>query len=170
MNLALTCIIIFLARIADVSLGSLRIILLGKGKAKLAFLFGFLEIFVWFIVAKDALNQGNNWWIVFSYCIGYAAGTYIGSMINEHFVGGQLGVQVVTSNHNYHIIEEIRKKGFAVSTLNIEGKDKSVSKYMLFIEIDKMKFDDLKKIVHQLDPKAFLVVSETKYVQNGYFK
>lgn len=170
MNIFITCIIIFCARILDVSLGSLRIIFLGKERSLLAFFFGFLEIFIWFIVAKDALQQGNNWWIVLSYCSGYAVGTYVGSIISEKFVKGTLGVQVVTSNHDEKIIDEIRKNGFAVSAIDIKGREKNSSKYMLFMEINKKRFNPLKSLVKELDPKAFVVVNDTKYVQNGYFK
>lgn len=170
MSLFLTCVTIFFARIADVSLGSLRIIFLGKEKSFLAFCFGFLEILIWFIVAKDALTQGNNWWIVFSYCFGYAAGTYIGSLISERFVKGTLGVQIVTSTRDATVIDEIRKSGFAVSAIDIKGRNQDSSKYMLFMEINKKRFDSLRHLVRSLDPQAFVVVNETKYVQNGYFK
>lgn len=170
MNIFITCIIIFVARIMDVSLGSLRIIFLGKEKSLLAFCFGFLEIFIWFIVAKDALVNGDNWFIVMAYCLGYAVGTYIGSLLSEKFIKGTLGVQVVTSNHDAAIVDEIRKNGFAVSAIDIKGKDSKVSKYMLFMEVNKKRFDTLRRLVKRLDPSAFVVVNDTKYVQNGYFK
>lgn len=170
MNLFLTCIMIFFARILDVSLGSVRIILLGKEKSKLAFWIAFLEIFIWFVIAKDALASGNNLWIAFSYCLGYATGTYIGSIISEHFIKGTLGVQIVTTHHDMSVIDSIRKEGFAVSAIDIKGKEKENSKYMLFLEINKKRFDHLRNLVKRLDPTAFVVVNDTKYVQNGYFK
>ena len=170
MNLLFTCVTIFFARILDVSLGSVRIILLGKEKSKLAFWIAFLEIFIWFVVAKDDLANGNNLWIAFSYCLGYATGTYIGSIISERFIKGTLGVQIVTSNHDTSVIDSIRKEGFAVSAIDIKGREQENSKYMLFLEINKKRFDHLKNLVKELDPTAFVVVNDTKYVQNGYFK
>lgn len=170
LNLAITCLTIFFARIMDVSLGSLRIIFLGKEKSFLAFCFGFFEILIWFIVAKDALVQGSNVWIILSYSLGYAVGTYVGSLLSEHFIKGTLGVQIVTSDKNPDVIKTIREHGFAVSAIDIKGKDRDSSKYMLFIEINKKRFDILRNLVKQTDPKAFIVVNDTKYVQNGYFK
>lgn len=170
MNLFITCLMIFLARIMDVAIGSMRIIFLGKEKSFFAFCFGFLEIFIWFMVARNALIQGSNWWIVLSYCSGYATGTYIGSLISGRFIKGTLGVQIVTSNHDEKIIRDLRKSGFAVSAIDIKGREKNSSKYMLFLEINKKRFDNLRHLVKELDPSAFVVVNDTKYVQNGYFK
>ena len=164
-----TCLFIFLGRMLDVSLGSFRIIFLGKGKSLLACVFGFCEIFIWFLVARNVLSGTSEWWYIFPYSFGYAAGTYIGSLLNEKFVGGNLGVQVVTSHHDVKVLEHIRSNGYAVSAIDVQGKEET-SKYMLFIEIDKKHVEHLKDVVKEVDPTAFLVVSETKYVQNGYFK
>ncbi len=169
MKILLTCITIFFARIADVSIGSLRIIFLGKEKSKTAFILSFLEILIWFIAAKDVLIS-NNYLIVFSYCLGYATGTYIGSLISQYFIRGTLGIQIVTSSHDQKIIDSIRESGYAVSAIDIKGRNKMDSRYMLFMEINKKHFDKVRLLVKKIDPNAFLVVNETKYVQNGYFK
>ena len=66
------------------------------------------------------------------------------------------------------MIETLRKEGYAVSVINVKGQEEE--KLMLFIEIDKKRFAHLQSIVKELDDKAFLVVNETKMVQNGYFK
>ena len=65
---------------------------------------------------------------------------------------------------------EIRKEGYAVSVIDVKGQDKDKEKYMLFIEIDKKRFDHLRNLIKELDEKAFIVVNETRMVQNGYFK
>ena len=170
MKLFLMCLMIFFARICDVSLGTVRIIMVGKGKSNLAFLIGFVEIAIWFMVAKDALSGTiDSPWIMISYSAGYACGTYLGSIVSEKFVHGNLGVQVVTSDQNQKIIEAIRNEGYAVSVIDVKGKE-NTGKYMMFIEINKKRFDHLSALIKELDPKAFIVVNETKYVQNGYLK
>lgn len=165
------CLKIFIARIMDVSIGSLRIIYLGKGKSKIAFLCGFFEVFIWFLVAKDALNSANNsWWIVISYSLGYAVGTYVGSYMSEVFVKGNFGVQVVTSKQNHEMIDTLRKEGYAVTVVEVQGKEEKSGKYLLMIEIKKHRFEQLSKLIKSMDEKAFITVNETKYVQNGYIK
>ena len=67
------------------------------------------------------------------------------------------------------MINTLRKEGYAVSVIDVKGQDNK-GKYMLFIEINNKNFDHLKDIVKSIDEKAFIVVNETKFVQNGYLK
>lgn len=170
MGVFFTCCYIFFGRILDVTCGTLRIIFVGKGKSSYAFLLGFLEVFIWFMIAKDVLSGNSSWWSVFPYSLGYATGTYIGSLISERFVSGTLGVQIITSNTNKVMIEQLRKNGYALSAIEVEGMEHTNNKYMLFLEINKKNFNHLKKIVKEVDESAFIVVNETKFVHNGYIK
>lgn len=165
-----TCLLIFLGRIVDVSLGSIRIILLGKGKSFVAFCTSFIEILVWFIISKDALSSKFNIWVLLSYSFGFAAGTFIGSKLAERFIKGTFGIQIITSNKNNEVILKLRNEGYAVSVIDVKGMDENRDKYMLFIEINKNKFNEIRELVRNIDRKAFIVVNDTRYVQNGYFK
>lgn len=169
MALLFLCIKIFFVRILDVSLGTIRMIVTVKGNKLIASLIGFVEILIWFIVVKEALNtEETSIFIALSYAGGYATGTYIGGILSDKFISGTLSVQVVLSNNNHKIIDKIREEGFAVSVVNIKGIEED--KYMLFIEIDKKKLNTLKYLIKSLDSKAFVVVNETKTVVNGFFK
>ena len=165
------CFKIFFVRIIDVSLGTVRTIITVKGRRTLASMVGFIEVFVWFIIVKEALNTTEtSIWIAIAYSFGFATGTYIGSVLSDIFISGTLGVQIVTSNHNNEVIERIRNEGYGVSVVDVIGKEDHINKYMLFIEIDKKRINSLKTLIKKLDSKAFMVVNETKYVHNGYFK
>ena len=170
MKIFLLCLKIFFARILDVSLGTVRTIVTVKGKKIYAALIGFIEVFIWFLVARDALNvEVNNIFIPFSYSLGYATGTLLGGFISEKVISGNLTVQIVLSNQNTEIIDIIREKGYAVSVIDAKGQNDD-KKYMLFMEINKNKLNTLKELIKDLDNKAFIVVNETKMVQNGYLK
>lgn len=163
------CIKIFLVRILDVSLGTLRTIITIKGKAIVASVVGFVEVFVWFLIVREALNtESTSIWIAISYSLGFATGTYIGSIISNKFIKGNFGIQIITED--YSIVEVIRKNGYGVSVLDVEGHDKESEKFMLLIEITNDKLRNLRSLIKKLDPNAFIIVTETKYVQNGYFK
>ncbi len=165
------CIKIFLVRILDVSLGTLRTIITVKGRNTLASMVGFIEVFVWFVIAREALNTDvDSIWIAISYSLGFATGTYIGGVLSDHFISGTLSVQVVTSSKDRRILNKIREEGYGMSVIDIRGKDDGQEKYMLFIEINKKNMSHLKNMIKKIDEKAFIVVNETKYVQNGYFK
>lgn len=171
MTLLWLCIKIFFVRIIDVSLGTVRTIITVKGRRTLASMVGFIEVFVWFIIVKEALNTTEtSIWIAIAYSFGFATGTYIGSVLSDIFISGTLGVQIVTSKQDNEIIKVIRNEGYGVSVVDVKGREDHINKYMLFIEIDKKKINSLKNLIKKLDPKAFMVVNETKYVQNGYFK
>jgi len=168
MTLFLMCIKIFFARLIDVSLGTFRTINTVKGRDLIAALIGLVEITVWFLVVKEALNTDNNsLWIVISYALGFSVGTYIGGKISKVFIKSNLEVQVILSKKDDEIVNKIRSKGYGVTAIEVKGtKD---MKYMLYIQIRDNSLEKLKNLVRKLDSKAFLVVNETKYVENGYF-
>lgn len=168
MELFILCLKIFCVRIIDVSLGTARTIIMVKGKGLIASLIGFVEVFVWFMIVREALNTSESGIIIaISYSLGFAVGTYIGSILSDKFIESTLGVEVITEKKE--MANLIRKKDYAVSVLNVNGQD-DVQKYMLMIEIKNKKLDELKKLIAELDKDAFVMINETKLVQNGYFK
>lgn len=168
MTLFLLCLKIFCARILDVSLGTLRTIITVKGKNLYAAAIGFIEICIWFTIVREALNTNEqSWFIMLAYAGGYATGTYIGGIISKKVIKGTLSVQIITNNLT--LVDVIRKEGYAVSVMNIHGQDEE-NKYMLYIEINSKTYNDFRKLIQKNDNKAFIVVNETKYVQNGFIK
>lgn len=168
MTTFLLCLKIFFARLIDVSLGTFRTINTVKGKDLIASLIGIVEITVWFLVVKEALNTDNNsFWIVFSYAMGFSVGTYIGGKISKIFIKSNLEVEVILSKKDDTIIDKIREKGYGVTTIEVHGGKEE--KYMLYIQIKGNSLEKLKKLIKRLDERAFIVINETKYVENGYF-
>jgi len=168
-DVLILCIKIFFVRIIDVSLGTARTIIMVKGKSLVASLIGFIEVFVWFLIVREALNTTESGiFIAISYSLGFAVGTYIGSILSNRFIEGTLGVEVITEKEE--IADIIRKNNYAVSVLDVDGQEENVKKYMLVIEIKNKKLAHLKELIEQLDKNAFITVSETKLVENGYFK
>ena len=170
MELFILCIKVFFGRIFDVSLGTIRTIMTVKGKKIYATTIGFFEVFIWFIIVREALNTNvSSLWIAFSYALGYATGTFIGSTIAENFIKGTLSIQVITSSKNDKLVNELRNIGYAVSVINAKGKDNK-EKYMLYMEINKKNLSEIKDFIKNIDENAFIVVSETKLVQNVFIK
>ena len=170
MELFILCIKIFFIRIIDVSLGTFRTMATVKGKSVTAALIGFFEVLVWFLIVKEALNTTNNSiFIAISYSLGFATGTYIGSVLSNKYIKGNLSVQIITKKAYPNMVDGLRNKGFAVSLFEVIGKNKDENKYMLFIEISNSDYFKLQKLVKKYDESAFIVANESKYVQNGYF-
>lgn len=167
----LLCLKIFLARICDVSVGTFRTMLIVKGKNFTATLAAFAEVLIWFLIAREALNTNiDSIFIPLSYAGGYAAGTYIGILLSKLLIDGIVGVQAVINEYEDNIVREIRKKGYGVSIIPLECQSTNEKKVMLYMQINKKKLDDLTSLIKSLDDDAFIIVSETKYVQNGFIK
>ncbi len=170
MSLLSMCLIIFFARVVDVSLATFVTVLTVKNKRLLATILGFIDVIIWFLVVKEALSANmKSLWIAFSYAGGYAIGTFIGTTLSNKLINGKISAQVVVKNDSQEDVDKIRDAGFAVSQINCTGKD-NVKKLMLFIELDKKHLNDLKNIINNIDKDAFMVINETKYVVNGFFK
>ena len=168
MTLFFMCIKIFVARLIDVSLGTFRTINTVKGKNFIASLIGIVEITVWFLVVKEALNTNNNsYWIVFSYALGFSVGTYIGGKISSMFIKTNYEVQVILTNKNEEVLNILRNSGYVLTILEAQGNNNS--KYMLYIQIKNRSLNRLRNIIRKYDSKAIIAVNETKYIENGYY-
>lgn len=171
MQLFFLCIKIFFARILDVSIGTTRTMLMVKGKTILTGILAFLEVFIWFLVAKEALvTNVKSIWIPISYSLGFATGTIIGSFIASTFIKGIVGVQVVVEKENKALLKAVRKHGYAVSVIDLKDDYEGNQRDMLYFQINNRSLKKLIGLIKKYDKNAFIVVNETKTVQNGFIK
>ena len=171
MELFLLCVKIFFARILDVSLGTVKTVFSVRGKVLKAGVLAFIEIFIWFLVAREALNTDyDSIWIVISYAGGFTAGSIIGTFISSRFVNTLISVEVTTSKATIENINRIRDEGFGVSVVNTTSSYDDANNNILFITLNSRNLDHLKEILQKIDPQAFIVVNEAKIVQNGFVK
>lgn len=166
-----TCIGIFLARIFDVSLGTLRTVYSVKGKQIIASIIAFIEVLIWFVVAREALNTTiNSIWVPISYAAGYATGTFIGTTISKKFISEKLNIQIITKANNNKLITNLKEKKYQIFLCNLKQSYDDTKKDMIMVEINKRKFRELLNIIKKYDSKAFVIASEIKLSQNGYLK
>lgn len=171
MTLFLLCIKIFLARITDVTLGTLRTIYTVRGKTVIAGIIAFIEVFIWFVIAREALNTDlQSIWIVIAYSGGYATGTILGTFIANNFVNSLISIEVITTKATTDNINKIRKEGYGVSVVNTVENINDEKTKILYITLNSRNLEKLKRIIKEIDPSAFLVIKESKIVQNGYIK
>ncbi len=165
----LFCLKIFFARIIDVSLNTVRTIFVIKNKSIYATIIAFIEVMIWFVVAKEALIDAPNSFIIpIAYSGGYATGTLIGSFIADKFIDGYLTVQVISSKITLNNFETIKNKGYAVTKIQLDNENNR--KKMFFIETKKTKYNNLIKLIKKFDSTSFIIVNETKHIENGFFK
>lgn len=164
METIIICIEVFFARMIDVSIGSVRTILLVKGKNLISTVLAFIEILIWFLAARQTLTSSDtNLAIILSYAAGYASGTYIGGLINKYFVRGNLMAFVVTNIDNKFMIDKLKSAGYGVSILSIED-----GKLILMLEFKKKYLKKIKSMINEIDENAFVIINESLHVENGY--
>jgi uncharacterized protein YebE (UPF0316 family) len=171
MELFFLCLKIFFARILDVSIGTIRTMLMVKGRTFIMSFLAFIEVFIWFLVAREALiTDVKSIFIPISYSLGYATGTLIGAFISNTFIKGIVGVQVILKKENNDLLKSVRKHGYAVSVIDLKDDLNGHPKDMLYFQINNRNLKDLINLIKKYDEKAFIVVSETKSVCNGFIK
>ena len=161
MSILLTCLKIFFARILDVSISTIRTTFVLRGKTIIVAILAFLEITIWFLVARTALNIELNIFIVLSYSGGYTMGTIIGTIITSKYIKTNMEVIVISSKIKR--IDFIKNADYGVSILN-KDKDKTV----LLIETDKKRLEKLTNLISKKDSNAFITIKETRTIINGY--
>lgn len=171
MELFFLCVKIFFARIIDVSIGTTRTMLMVKGKTLFMVILAFFEVFIWFLVAREALiTNVESIMIPISYSLGYATGTFIGSYVASTFIKGIVGVQVVVEKENKNLLNSIRKHGYAVSVIDLKDDFEGNKRDMLYFQINHHNLKKLIALIKKYDRNAFIVVNDTKAVQNGFIK
>ena len=168
------CLKIFIFRIIDVSMATFRTVIVVKGKSLLASFIAIIEGMIWFLIVREALsfeaaNTFETLCIAIAYAGGFATGTYVGSLVSKK-IESMVQVQIITSSKDDNVIQKIQDEGYALTVVKSEATKFSGEKYMLFAEIKNSKLNSFKELIQELDPKAFLMVNETKLVFNGFIK
>ncbi|MEA4849650.1 MAG: DUF2179 domain-containing protein [Clostridiaceae bacterium] len=168
MNIVLQALFIFFARIMDVSIGTMRTILLVKGQRKIASVLGFFEVMIYLIVLGKVVGNVDKPVLILAYCLGYASGNIIGSKIEEKLSIGRLVVQVIVKETMEELVESLREAGFGVTIIEGEGKDGK--SYMLNIISDRKQVKKLYEIVDECDCGAFITTMDVRSSWGGYFQ
>lgn len=170
MGLLYLCIKIFCGRLIDVTLSTMQTMLLVKGKRGFATIIGFIDVFIWFIVVREALSTDiQSLWIAFAYAGGYAAGTFTGSSLAKRVIKGTVGVQVITKNEKNKVIEAIKQSGFSATYVECKGIHEEDTNYLIGAQVNNKKLKEFKELVTSIDKNAFITVTESKEIMNGYF-
>jgi len=158
-------LLIFLARVVDVSLGTLRIILLVRGKRMIAGALGFAESLIYIIALGFVVGRLNEPFSVIMYCLGFAAGNVVGSIIEEHMALGYTSVQVITLSKPKELCEHLRSLGYGVTVW--EGEGREGRRLILNIALMRRELPRLLKIIDEWDLKAFVTILDTRATKGG---
>lgn len=175
LHLGVVFVIVVIGRTVDMGLSSIRTVFTVKSKPQFAAPIGFVEAFFWFMIVKAALDYPiedpvrDTIVLALAYSLGFALGTLLGGIVSKRLVKSKIKVQIVLSSKNDELVNALKEKGFGQTILTAKGANNNLETYLIFVQTDSNKLKQLKEIIDTMDPKAFVSVSESKSVYNGFF-
>jgi len=161
-------LIVFLARFVDVTLGTLRIIFLSRGRKLLAPLLGFVEVFIWITVVSQIVGSTkNNYIAYFAYAAGFAVGNYAGMLIEEKLAIGSLVIRIILPKKKNSLVDRLHEEGYGVTYVDAQGGSGPV--ILVYTIVMRKEFEQVVKIIEETAPKAFYTVEELHSVREGIF-
>jgi len=161
-------LLIFLSRIADQSIGSMRLIFLAKGFKFIAPMLGFFEVIIWLIAVSQIMKHLDNVLCYIAYGAGFAMGNFIGMTLEERISIGTVLVRIIPTMNTEELIYALRTRNFGLTTIDANGSRGEVK---IFISIINRK--DLKEyisIINKINPNAFYTIEEVKTINQGIIR
>ncbi|MDD2277458.1 MAG: DUF2179 domain-containing protein [Bacteroidales bacterium] len=160
-------LLIFLARIIDVTIGTMRIIFVSKGERIIAPILGFFEVFIWIIAIGQIMSNLNNFACYFAYAAGFATGNWVGMRLEEHLAMGSLVIRIIASKDGNLLVKKLNEKGYGATMVEGEG---SVGKvHLIYSIVKRNNLPDVMAVIEQFNPKAFFSIEDVRKVSSGIF-
>jgi uncharacterized protein YebE (UPF0316 family) len=161
-DLLILPLFIFVARICDVSLDTLRIIFISKGYKFIAPVIGFFEVLIWIVVITRIIQNIDNWLCYVAYAGGFATGNFVGMLLDEKLAFGYEMVRVITKKNAHELINALRKAGYGVTYVDAMGMQGEVG--ILYIVINRKKLNEIIGMINEFNPNAFYTIENVNFV------
>ncbi len=160
-------IVIFFGRICDVTLGTLRIIFVSKGEKKKAPIVGFFEVFIWVVIISQIFSHANSIVAYLAYAAGYAAGNYVGIMVENKIAFGFQLFRIYTKKSGSELTQLLNQNGFGSTFIRGAGAVSEVD--IIETVINRKSEKKVTTIIDEFDPNAFYLVEDIRSKQKGIF-
>ena len=158
-------LLILMARVIDVSLDTLRVIMVSKGYRKIAPFVGFFQVLIWIITITRIMANLGIWTTYVGYAAGFALGTYVGMKIEGKLALGYELIRVITRADASMLIQELTDRGYHITFVEGMGKDGKVG--ILFIVNRRKVIKEIIGIIKQLNPNAFYSIEDVRFVSGS---
>ncbi|MDM8533204.1 DUF5698 domain-containing protein [Clostridiaceae bacterium HSG29] len=161
-------ILILLAKIVEVSLMTIRTVLITKGERKIGAIIGFFEVMIWIFIASNVISDlANDPMKAVAYALGFSLGNYFGSRLEERIGLGLSEIKVIVKEHHGNdLVDKLRNDGYAVTVTKAEGKTTPRQILSLFV-----KRKNVKRVVNTItnsQKNAVITTTDIKPVYGGY--
>jgi uncharacterized protein YebE (UPF0316 family) len=165
--IAFTGVLVFLARVVDVSLGTLRTISIVNGRSRIAFLLGLVEVSIWLVVISTVVERIHEAPVLgLFYAVGFAMGNVVGIFIEKRLAMGFVAIRAITMREDGRgMAGKLRELGYSVTVFTGEGMKGPVIE--LFIVSSRREQRNIVAMLEKMDPDVFYV-SEQANVLSGY--
>jgi len=160
--------LIFLLRVGDMTLDTLRVLVVMRGRKGFAWFLGFFQASIFVLAISSVLRNLDNPINVVGYAAGFASGNVIGMLIEEKLAIGHIHVSIVSPRRGSAIADHLRAQGFAVTEIPARGKDGMVT--MLNVDVLRRQVDPVRKLVNEVDPEAFITAEDMRPVRRGFWR
>lgn len=153
-------IFIFLCRVCDVSLATLRSVLAAKGKKKIVPYIGFFEVLLWILAVSSILKNLNNIMCYIAFASGYSVGIYVGLAIEEMLAIGTQVIRIITNQNSTQIVDALNAENYGVTCVNAEGARGPVK--MIFTIVKRKEVPHVIEVLQKYQPNAFYSIEDCK--------
>jgi uncharacterized protein YebE (UPF0316 family) len=154
--------LIFLARIVDVTFGTLRIIFVSRGLGALAALVGFFEVLIWILAIGQVMQNLQNWITYVAYALGFSAGNFVGILIERRIAIGNLIVRIITRREADELVNFLWTAGYGVTSIDAKGEKGPVK--VIFTVVKRKKLPEVLAIIKRFNPNAFYTIEDVRFV------
>ncbi len=159
-------LLIFFLRITDVSMGTIRTIMVVRGMRKWAVLIGFVEVTIWVVAISQVMANLNNVWNILAYSGGFATGTFVGMHLENRMALGTVSIHVVSQQKGPEIVAQVHQAGYGATKLAAEGYSGPVS--VISVVVPRKKKLAVLALISEIDSTAFVTVEDIRRVKHGY--
>jgi uncharacterized protein YebE (UPF0316 family) len=164
-SLVILPVLIFITRIVDVSLGTLRIIFINRNLRYYAAVSGFFEVLVWLLVIRQVFQQLDNPVCFVAYAAGFAAGNFVGVFIENKISIGRVVIRIITNRDADELASFLRSSGYALTVVEGEGATGPVK--IIFAIVERRDIEAIVKIIKSYNPNAFYSLEDIRFVSEA---
>ncbi len=162
-------LLIFFARVADVSLGTIRIIFVSKGFKALSWVFGFFEVLIWLLAISQIFSDLSNPLLMLAYSLGFATGNYVGILLDEKISIGNSMIRIIIRKNSKKLIAELKKHNYTMTIIDAQSSDKETDVKMILLAVKRKELKTIFKIVKKVNSKAFFTIEDIRsFRENNY--
>lgn len=159
--------LIFISRITDVTIGTVRIVMVAKGEKTIAPFLGFFEVLIWLIAISQIIAHLDNWVCYFAYGAGFATGNYVGMIIEEKLAVGIVQLQIITRTDAHLLIEKLKSEGYGVTHHEAHGALEEVS--IIYSIIKRTDLSKVDEIIREYNSTAFYSIADVKFINKSLY-